>query len=486
MKKCLLWLLICALFMPAASAAPYYSETELDALVGKKAWIYSEEGFAPVHGMNIDYERPWGLYLNGTPVTILSGGNADGYYGGHAMVQLGEVMDGGAIFYVPIMYLKFEEVPATQATVFKGDPLYGDVDWQSKRLTPFAPDTKVTVYGQHDTWCHIQIGDEMGFTFFEDLAMDEETARMLRVNQPKAYRPATQKELGAEMDFYGMVRQLIRERGDYGNLTLEDRAALSQKELAIGDAYLYTIHLLPDENDLPEEEAIKLAQKALMDVCEVDESFLKHLKTSVQFYENPSQDPGVKKWYVYFTAYGGAYGYFYACVNSVTGEILETSEKEDMIYETRAWEEELVSPEEQARMDEESAMWSEYFKLYEAFVNEHGEDGYWSIEERAQWAQMSPVPMDDTLPGEGDITQQKALETALELVQSQYKVPEGEFDDYFVRYAFIDDGEKRFWDVFIYPVNPPDFSRNLYYGVRLDSKTGELMEEIVLPGTTNG
>ena len=481
MKKLLICLLVCALITPVASARIIsYTQEELDAFRGKQAWIYCDEGLSPAHGLMIEYDRPWALYLNGTPVTIRIARNGDGPYGGHAEVEIGTVGEGGAIINMPIMYLSFEEIPAVQASVFKGDPLYGDTHMASKQLLYVEADTELTVYGKYDSeyggWAHVKAGDQLGYIFFEDLVLEDETARVLRVNEPKAYTMMTQKKNAAYIHLNDENRRLIEERGGYDKLTLEDKAALSQLELALGEDYLYVVNLLPGEGDIPMEEAVELAKKAFISVCEVDETFLADFEQRYSFFENPGQEPGVKKWVVEFLDNGqrsGMYRYFMVKMIGSTGEIVETSSREAVFPMQQEWaeftDEEYIEPE------------SGFDQRWNEFIAKYGPEWDWGIE---VWAALG-TPY-DTLPIEGEITQEAALQKAFDYILAEVEVPEGEFDDYFVRYHFSDMEGQRFWDVIIYPGKNPDKGGNLYYSVRMDSVTGDLLETIVLPGTSNG
>ncbi len=467
MKKFLISLLILFCMIPCALAH------EAD---GKQAWIQNPEGVTAVHGSPIDYERPIGLYLNGTPVTVKSVSIGDGPYGAFARVTMGEIGQGGAEFLVPLMYLSFEEVPEVQGVFQKGNPYYGDNHPASKRLGHFDPNTHMVFYGMYDEWCHVKIGDQLAFTYYELIQMDSDLQRILEVSQPKCYTPTTQKRLGLRWAHMDEQHRLVKERGGYEKLTLEDMAALSQMELAIGEDYVYGVNLLPGEGDISKEKAIEIARKAFMDTCQVEAEYVDEFTVSELFYELPSQTPGIRQWKIIFNKKGDGWYNFYATVNSTTGEVLETSDP--------SWA--VPAKESATAQYEVDPDYAKHEAVYSYLEGKYGPAMGWSIEVWAELAETSPLESWHTLPVEGELTQEQALEKAFEYILAQYTVPEGEFDEYVTRFNFLEREGRRYWIVFIYPGTEIDTSRNNYYCVELDSKTGDLLTEIVLPGTTNG
>ena len=475
-------MLALALYMPGARAASYVldeTEAQWEALRGKQAFLYSADGPVPVYGYEtyFDAAAPWGLYLSGTPVTILRAGYLDGYYDDTTLVQVGEE-NGGAVFRVLMQHLAFEGTPANSAVMVKAGSLFSDVSAESEPVIELSSDTQAIICGRHENWYHVQVNNKMGFVAVDKVAADEETAHFFEAYRPVSYAQGTQRKLRAQFVYHEELFKRMRDLNASDEMSIEDKAALSLLEAAIGDEVIQ-IDLLPGAGDISQQEATELANKAFRAVCDVDEAFVANFRVAYWFFEEP-QETGIKKWRLNYRARDGeVLRLFSVTLDGKTGEVIETAPKED-----------VFPPEEQNEPflleDDEALRYVTYRQVYEELEEKYGPSFGWSIAVQAELAARTDMGLTDSLPIEGEVTQEEALQTALKLIAEQYEVPEGEFDAYFVLYHFSEDAGLRRWNVIIYPGENPDMASNLYYEVVLDAKTGELLWEIVLPGTTHG
>lgn len=234
---------------------------------------------------------------------------------------------------------------------------------------------------------------------------------------------------------------------------------------------------MPGENEWTQEQALAAALTAVKDTFGLTDEALKaydpyfffeqtHIRTwRVMLYEREREANGV------LTGYK-------VILLAKDGQIVSVTQPkaEDYVYQSP----EAAAPELLAGYQHD-AMLVEMEALY-------GPAAFWTLEQMAELAKNSPLGLSNTLPGEGDLTQQQAYEKACDILKRDFELTDEALSKCYVHYAFLDWGSHREWQLEIYPGGIADVGdlRNLSYLVSMDGQTGELLMDVSAPGTTNG
>lgn len=137
----------------------------------------------------------------------------------------------------------------------------------------------------------------------------------------------------------------------------------------------------------------------------------------------------------------------------------------------------FTDAEEYAAQRRQIQEWEEQDAQREALEKEHGVYDTWLLELRAEWD-----PELFGLPGEGDMTQEEAVQAAREAVKTRYGLTDAELDEMIVCRYFYRDGR---WRIDFRTKEQLETGRD-GYEVWMDAKDGSEPIDMLAPGEGNG
>ena len=261
-------------------------------------------------------------------------------------------------------------------------------------------------------------------------------------------------------DVIGLWGILEKELGHISTWTLEQKAWYTEMQIEIGlltkenDDYICA---LPEKDDLQPEAAIEIAKAAIIEAYGLTADALDAYRVDVAF-ETHASDWERENLH-YNINFWGEFQSVYFCAVTRDGRIMDSSMNE--------W---IMSPAEQAAFDKEQ---KEKQAAYQMQQPEGTAEG-WSLEDKAKY-----LDGENALPRESDITQEKAVEIALQRFRDiGYDLTEYDMDVWYkLRDAYGTDERLSQPFYVIY------FAKDLeIFSMIIDAADGEILQEYT-PGT---
>lgn len=247
------------------------------------AWVHAAEGAGTIllTGPSAnDVNCPMGIYLNGTPVTVVElressalpeWNSMEGEPNWARVLIAGDGDTSGIPGWMPLRDLVYEKpsdvLPA--ATLAAGEEsgfttLYTLNHRESDVAAVERDGSRVTVLGQLDYWLHVSLEGEGMFMLLEDATLSDETDALLYDLLSDRFDGITRIQYDNDRNLNRLLESMYEKYGRNVPLefwSLEDKARYGQlEEMYLGSHDHY--YILPGEDDLPLEEAGQIALEA--------------------------------------------------------------------------------------------------------------------------------------------------------------------------------------------------------------------------------
>jgi|GEM_PF-5692184 len=236
-------------------------------------------------------------------------------------------------------------------------------------------------------------------------------------------------------------------------------------------------NVLPEEGDLAQERALEAAQAAIQARFNLSDEQLAAYDPYFAF-----EQTHIRAWEVLFynkekekksilTGYG-------VKLRADNGEVIRAFEVEETEYV-------FATPSAMAQEDERDRMGLyEDYKIKREFQIRYGDEALWPPEAWAELKERSSRPYLYALPGDGDMTMEEATGRLIEIL-TVLGVKEEALKDAYTSYVFLDNGDRRFWEMRVYIDTEILFTSDENYIIQLDAKEGIVLF-VALPGRANG
>lgn len=228
-----------------------------------------------------DYGWAKELLYNGTPVTVNYIIPTRGAYSHDlfddpserwAHITVGQTQRfEGAQGFVPLVCLSYDSSPEDRplfGMLGRAGVIYADTGLSQAVLATPGEGTQVRLLGRTSLYHHVQAGDAIGYVPLSGLDLDAETERHIAAQQLTGYMEV-QPGWEARYTAYQLERKhLYSQYGAVEGWTLAQNAEDSQLAQRYGFEWLTDrdghriIHVLPDADDLSEQQAYQLALEA--------------------------------------------------------------------------------------------------------------------------------------------------------------------------------------------------------------------------------
>ena len=247
------------------------------------AWVHAAEGAGTIllTGPSAnDVNCPMGIYLNGTPVTVVElressalpeWNSVEGEPNWARVLIAGDGDTSGIPGWMPLRDLVYEKpsdvLPA--ATLAAGEEsgfttLYTLNHREFDVAAVERDGSGVTVLGQLDYWLHVSLEGEGMFMLLEDATLSDEADALLYDLLPDRFDGITRIQYDNDRNLNRLLESMYEKYGRNVPLefwSLEDKARYGQlEEMYLGSHDHY--YILPGEDDLPLEEAVQIALEA--------------------------------------------------------------------------------------------------------------------------------------------------------------------------------------------------------------------------------
>lgn len=246
-------------------------------------WVHAADGVGtvllPGPSAN-DVNCPMGIYLNGTPVTVVElcessslpeWNSMEGEPNWARVLIAGDGDTSGIPGWMPLRDLVYEKPADTlpAATLAAGEesgftPLYTLNDRESDVAALERDGAGVSVLGQLDYWLHVSLEGEGMFMLMEDAALSDEADALLYNLLPDRFSGTTRIQYDHDRNLNRLLSIMASKYGENVPVefwSVEDKAWYGQlEEMYLGSHDHY--YILPGEDDLPLEEAEQLALDA--------------------------------------------------------------------------------------------------------------------------------------------------------------------------------------------------------------------------------
>ena len=288
-----------------------------------------------------DWEIPLVAYCNGVQVRVTETressslpewNSVEGEDNWAHVLVGGDGATTGISGWIPRIFLsdtKTEELPT--ATLTTEAPtgfvnVYTLNEMDTNLINAYQEGTEVTLLGQMQQWYQIQIDGKYGFVLRENLAVSDAVQAKLNTFLPFRFDGITRKEYQDIISFDTLYKEIsVRYDGQPVEYwSLEDKAWYGQMEETYNgqhDAY----YQLPQQDDLPQEQAIDIAwdtfithHEALTSASRDDYSF------NLSFYAIPAMETYKKRWEIKIAPKGEPDNYYQVKIDSPSGEVLGT------------------------------------------------------------------------------------------------------------------------------------------------------------------
>ncbi len=243
--------------------------------------------------------------------------------------------------------------------------------------------------------------------------------------------------------------------------------------------------IAPTEEDLPEEEAVRIGRAAVMEAYGFDEAYMDGL-TPVTYLYVTDVRPDYRRWIIHFKQYPDGVGSYmekeYIVVVDENGEVIADPDiAEPSIYEKAEMQRESKEEEK-----------PQYMTVFRKYSEQNGLNPFWEwpyTEKAAYSTEIFPLTKDLEslqwevgestiyrygLPQSDDMPYEDALNKAYETIEAEYGLTSDQAKCYSKIYEAFDitDENNTKWKFVL--INPDDWY-GLRYRVIIDSKTGDII-----------
>ena len=385
-----------------------------------------------------DYGTPQAFFFNGTPVKVVAVEKTMGDYPPEfadpaqlwARVVIGKTeASPGVEGMMPLAALDFtgepvaEEAPSAVPAKGSAVELFADNGLTGTAVASLPAGTPIAIIGWMKDWAQVSAAGHLGFVRQGELEMDAAARSRIDGAMPAGFdeiQPGYQQKYDAFMNELSLLYETY---GDSNIWPLEVKAEASALAARHGFLFTDTVHVMPGEGDLTQEEAVRLAKAAMLSRHGMGGEAWEDV--SLSFY-HPPEDEESKEWRVNLWAKPGYQ-------NSVVwlsrkGEVQRTLVNESV----EAGQGELTPEELQAALEESMRSLSYY--LY-------------GIADK---------------PREGDLDKEAAQRRAFEIFTSKEEEKPAETYRTEAEYFRNDDDTRRWWLVNIYDTSFPEGMQPVY------------------------
>lgn len=284
------------------------------------------------------YTYPQGTYYNGVKVQVLELSTMlnNVHMTNDNTVTWAKVDIGGVIGWMPLPALTHEskmlgeEIPLPTATLqtdsYTGYIIaYTENSLKSNVLASLPRGTAVTLLGRLRDFYHVQLENgRQGFVEVAYVAVDEAWQESVTACEPKNYDQVQPGMQEAYEEYMLKIDALWEAYGDSSEWPLEVRAQRTQLQLAYGFDCEEgrQMHILPDENDMTQAEAEKIANQQILEKYGMGPESYYH--QNIYFYYFVGEE-NVRIWQYRYSATAG-YHDSWVKINSRTGEVIEVGQ----------------------------------------------------------------------------------------------------------------------------------------------------------------
>jgi len=259
--------------------------------------------------------------------------------------------------------------------------------------------------------------------------------------------------------------------------------------------------IVPTDDVLSEEDAITIAKEAVAEAYGLNDTYMATLHPVANLYVTDER-PDYKRWDIQLKLYReGSTTWAEKIYSVIVDEDGSVIADPDIGVPHIAEQAELIKQIEQEKQKEKSAI----EQIYLRYREEEGMANFrsWSLEHKAAYSKevrpmvdnalscgdLLPFQHEDAsledkeiymstlheygLPGEGDISEQEALNIAYAHIETQYGNTE-EMYRYVYNYFDVTDADSRCWRFVFYP-NNADYESVLFCRVEISAKSGQIM-----------
>ncbi len=254
--------------------------------------------------------EPLGMYVNGVVAYRLHRYDGRGASDFVEVAIGGNGLDAGFSGYIDKRNLVYPgkivpELPSVTLSGFGEEEVALHLDFyaDSPIFAAYPNGTKAQLLGYLDDMCHVQIGDQYGFVETSQLQLPPEVAQGLENSMPPQFMAlsAVHKHLIEIGVSYEM--DLLNEYGSKGNWPLWLKAEYSKMHLTLGlsTGYGNGVYIMPDPDDLQQEEAVSIAAQAACDRFGIplEALWLAQPEVSVSFFDADRIHTGHYWWIVF-------------------------------------------------------------------------------------------------------------------------------------------------------------------------------------------
>lgn len=283
------------------------------------AWVHAAEGTGTVllTGPSAnDVNCPMGIYLNGTPVTVVElcessalpeWSSVEDEPNWASVLIAGDGDTSGIPGWMPLRDLVYEKpADALPTAALAGGEESGfttlyTLNHRESDVAALERDgTGVTVLGQLDYWLHVSLEGEGMFMLMEDAALSDEADVLLYDLLPDRFDGITRIQYDNDRNLNRLLKSMHEKYGENVPVefwSLEDKAWYGQlEEMYLGAHDHY--YILPGEDDLPLEEAGQIALDAYAEACGSDAVPADELELYPGFYRLGHSEPVYWSFYI--------------------------------------------------------------------------------------------------------------------------------------------------------------------------------------------
>lgn len=303
----------------------FNAETEaLSASLPRAAYVNNAvSASANICLITTDYDWPQGTYMNGTPVTVLEVdpmfNNArevtDAQIIYWARIEVGKTAKSeGVVGWTPLCTLTFADQmigdlaswPAGTIRTQNGTgytSVFSECSSTGSVVATLGQGETVQIMGMFAEFYHVVTAQgEAGFLLRSDVALDESTALLMDSIAPANYDQIQPGQHDRYEEYMALLSQYYDLYGDSNEFPLEVAAQVSQLRLSYGFDTGLNVSTLPDENDIPQEEARAFADQRISELYGMNPG--DYSSCLVSFYYEPS-NPDTRIWKFYYVAVPG-------------------------------------------------------------------------------------------------------------------------------------------------------------------------------------
>ena len=246
-----------------------------------------------------DLDSPLGIYVNGVEARVIQSehGLSDTAYDfGFAEIAIeGNGLDSGFSGFIPKEYLVSTgaETPSLPIVAFNAQgtediALLLDFAEDAPIVATYPNGTQAQLLGYLDDMCHVQIGVQSGFVKTSQLELPQEVAQGLAKAMPRHFESFTAHEKYIGFIHMAYLYERSAQYGEYGYWPLWLNAEYSAlcMQLGGGTGFMYGVNIMPGPDDLPEQEARRIAVEAICERLGITQETLSQYESGVFFYDS--------------------------------------------------------------------------------------------------------------------------------------------------------------------------------------------------------